>query len=300
MKNTRPRIVLTGASGLVGGAILNGLQQYHYPTLVLTRRNLNTDSSIQQCICDLQYLDDSLNTTLNTFAPDVMIHAGWMGSDNQQRNQPDILHANFEASIQLLKVAQMAGCKRFIGFGSQAEYSPNLQTIIDENSPTHADTAYGIAKRELYLQQKAFCDTHGMDFLWLRLFTCFGKNMHSSYVIPYLIDCFTRNITPQLNAPNAIGDYLHVADAAAGIIAALEKHQQNGVYNLASGKEISVGELALQLTEFFPDFDIKTLREQIKNNQQPACNRIADVSAFMRDFNWQPTISLAEGLQNCL
>lgn len=296
------RVVLTGVTGLVGGAIFNALQNADIPVLAILRdvndpRLPPTKTTTEFLAYNMQQPSQDLSVYIHDFAPDVMIHAGWIGSNNQQRNDAALLQINIQASMELLSTFQKAGGKHFINFGSQAEYSDGLSNAISEDAPCNPSSAYGQAKQALCESQYAFCSEHDMRFVWLRLFTCYGRGMHPSYLIPYLVSCFARGETPQLKTPHAIGDYLHVNDMADAVMAVLRRKEAEGIYNLASGTGVSVEELAIMMAEYFPDFDATELRKLLESPaQEVPLSRVADITLFKKAFGWKPSISLSEGL----
>lgn len=294
------RVVLTGATGLVGGAVLRSLVAQKIPVLVLARDPERIAANVEKSVCHLDNLTPEVAARIRDFKPSAFIHSGWAGTDNSERNHPQFVHPNLQSSMQLLEIAANAGCKQWISFGSQAEYSPNLAEDISENAPTWPDTTYGMTKLALCHAEQALCSTSGINFAWLRLFTCYGREYKPSYVIPYLIEKLKSGNLPELRTPHAVWDCMHVDDAASAVMTVLANGKRGGVYNLAYGKGTSVGEMALILAEHLKFPDIEKLRAQIASNTVPETRRVADISRFKRDFGWSPAIDMRQGLKTCL
>lgn len=285
------RILLTGASGVVGTALLPKLQAAGH-----TVRTLSRTPGKDSIICDLAKVE-AAEKPITGFAPDLVIHAGWAGTENTERNDPAFAEINVNAGMKLMEIATKAGCKRWIGFGSQAEYSPNLDGPIAEDAPCDPNSNYGRAKLALMQKQQAYARAHGVEFVWLRLFACYGKNYRPSYLISQLIAAMRRGETPDVKTPHAVWDYLHAEDAASAVLKVVEAPQAQGVYNLASGEKVTVGEIALILADALKFAQRDALAAAIKNNRTPATMRVADVAKFSRDFGWRPAISIHEGLR---
>lgn len=286
-------ILLTGASGVVGTALAERLKKAGHSVKLLSRSQQATDT----ILCDLALITDEVKKSITEFKPDVVIHAGWAGTENTERNDPKFAEINVNAGMKLLEIATEAGCRRWIGFGSQAEYSPDLNDPIKEDAPAQPGSNYGNAKLTLMQKQQEYAAKHGVDFVWLRLFACYGKNYRPTYIIPYLIALMRNGELPDLKTPHAVWDYLHAEDAAEGVLKVIETPHAQGVYNLASGKKVTVGEMALILAEVLKFDKREELAAKIKSNNSAATYRVADVTKFSHAFGWQPAISIEEGLR---
>lgn len=273
-------ILLTGANGVVGSAIARRLNAAGHQLLVLAR------GEAPDKIAD--------------FRPDIAIHAAWAGSGPAQRGDAEMLRANYDMSMRVLRAAADAGCSHWLSFGSQAEYSPGLEGPIAENAPLLADNAYGKTKLALCRAQQDFCNNHSMRFTWLRLFSCYGPNLKPDYLIPTLIAALSHGELPALHTPHAVWDFLHADDMSQGVLKALEIQAPSGIYNLAAGKGVSVAEVAMMLARKLNFADMDALAAQIAGNTAPATQRIADITRFTATFAWQPRIALESGLATML
>ncbi len=282
------RIALTGASGLVGSSLLQRLGDDGNEILSLSRPAF-----------DLENITDGAAENIMRFAPEMVIHAGWVGTENTDRNDARFTQMNVGAGMQLMEIAARAGCKRWIGLGSQAEYSADIPSPIAEDAPTNPQGNYGKTKRALCGMQQECAAENGLEFSWLRLFTCYGQKQKPSYVLSYLIETLRRGEMPELQTPHAVWDYLHAEDAAEAVAKVAAAATPSGVYNLASGKGVSVGDLALTIARLMKFPRIAELEKLIRAHTSPATSRIADIRKFSNAFGWQPRISLEEGLARC-
>ena len=277
------KAALTGVHGLVGCAINATLKETGIDTLALSR--------------DSGFSLHHINTKpIIDFAPDIFIHTAWAGTDSTLRNDAELLEMNYHASLRLLEIAADSGCKRFISFGSQAEYSDPLSSPIAEIAPTEPHSAYGKTKLALYEMLQELAYKRDIHLVWLRLFTCYGRNQNPRYVLHHLIDSLSHGYMPELQAPHAVWDFLHVDDAAEAVLSRVKKPNASGVYNLASGAGISVGELALMIARMVKFEHMAALEQSIAESADAATYRVADISKFSRDFSWQPKISIEEGV----
>ena len=278
------KVALTGSSGFIGSAILCQLQEANIDTLILSRASG----------FDLKSFNFKV---VKDFAPEIIIHSAWAGADNIQRNDPELLDLNFTATLQLFKQGVDSGCRRFISFGSQAEYSAGFTNLISETDPTKPSSAYGKTKIDLCaaLQEAAY--KSNIEFVWLRLFTCYGNQQPPSYLLPHLINALSNGIVPEIQTPQAVWDYLHVDDMAKAMLLFTYAQSVNGIFNLASGVGISVGELSRLVANILDLPKAKTsLLEKELEKVDVAQFRIADITKITNNFNWRPEISISEGI----
>lgn len=296
------RVLLTGATGFVGGAALGRLLAAGHDVAATVRLGsalTSTHARLTVLPCDLSKLGEAA-TSICDFAPQAVIHSAWIGTENTNRDDPLFVAENLRCSLELLKLAKEAGCTRWIALGSQAEYSGGLDADITEDAPTFPTGGYGIGKLAACHMQRALCAKGGMSFAWLRLFASYGRDYKSSYVMPYLIDCFRRAEMPQLRTPNAVWDYIHVHDVADALLAVLEHPEADGIFNLGTGEGHTVGAIALMLAEMSDFADTPGLRRHIEQATDAPTRRVADISALKKQAEWQPRIDLNTGLRLCL
>ncbi|MDX2073731.1 MAG: NAD-dependent epimerase/dehydratase family protein [Alphaproteobacteria bacterium] len=269
------KLLLTGASGVVGSALYTALKAAGLDVTTLPHSELAKPLP---------------------GAPHTVIHAAWEGSAGPERNDESLLARNMDMSMKLLEAARAAGAKRWISFGSQAEYSPNLQDPIAESAPTEPATAYGKAKLRLCSMQQKFCAAHDMEFFWLRLFTCTSVRQQPPYLIPTLVGALHTGALPQLNTPHAVEDLLHAEDMANAVVKILGTEGKGGVYNLASGVGVSVAEIARILTRHMHPTLMEKLETAIASTALPDTRRVADIGRITGALGWKPSIGLEENL----
>jgi nucleoside-diphosphate-sugar epimerase len=102
-------------------------------------------------------------TKILEFNPEIIIHAAWSGVSAADRDDWDIQLSNIDLTLKLLQIAKQCKLKKFIGFGSQAEYG-NFSGIIDENYPVNPNSAYGSSKIAISKIINFFCYLLGFNF----------------------------------------------------------------------------------------------------------------------------------------
>jgi nucleoside-diphosphate-sugar epimerase len=175
----------------------------------------------------------------------VIIHAAWNGVTADSRNNLKEQLSNLELLSDLLIAARDAGCKKFIGLGSQAEYG-KLSQIATEDQIMKPVNSYGIAKILSSELIAKFCSLNEIDWYWLRVFSIFGKNESDHWLIPSLVKKVV-NGEMVLNFSTATQKYayLHVDDFSKMIHLIIDKMPapSTGIYNLSAKNAIPLKDI---------------------------------------------------------
>ena len=141
------RILITGISGFLGSQIAKQLiSQGH--ELIATKRPI---SDLWRCeeyaskIIWINIYEANWQIKILEFEPEIIIHTAWDGVSATDRDDWDVQLSNIALTLKLLQIAKQCKLKKFIGFGSQAEYG-NFSGTVDENYPLNPNSAYGSSK----------------------------------------------------------------------------------------------------------------------------------------------------------
>ena len=170
--------------------------------------------------------------------------------------------------------------------------------------PEETNAPYGIAKKALLVQCQAYRKQYGMNAIFLLPVNLYGPgdnfDPESSHVIPALIRKCVEAVEAGREEIVVWGDgsatreFLYVADAAAGILAATERYDKPAPVNLGSGMEISIRDLVGKIAAL-TGFRGKVVWDTSKPNGQP--RRCLDVSRAAREFGWRAQTPFDEGLR---
>ncbi len=229
------------------------------------------------------------------FKPDTIIHLAWQGITAADRNTPNQLQ-NTAQTLELLKLAITHGVQHFIGLGSQAEYGP-CDNIVTEQQPTWPNTYYGLAKLSACMIARDICAENGVRFAWLRLFSAYGPKDGPDWLIPYVTLSLLKGQLPSLSPCEHFWDYIHVADAARGILAVAESETAEGIFNLGSGTAPRLADMITIVRDSIaPTLPLGFGEIPYKEGQ--VMNLQADVGRLQSETGWQCRISLKEGLES--
>jgi nucleoside-diphosphate-sugar epimerase len=232
-------VVVTGSTGFLGRALISELVAQDRTVVALVRPASNrarvpVDPRIK--ILEYERIDGS--TTIDELAahsPDAFVHLGWEGVAGDVRDATDQLRNNLPATIGSVVLAARAGCRYWLGCGSQAEYGPSHDVLV-EDSPIRPVTSYGLAKVAAGGAATAVGEAVGIATGWARVFSAYGPGDHSGSALAFAIRSMLEGEAPRLGPCTQDWDLLHVSDVASAMCAVVD-HELRGAVNIASGQQ---------------------------------------------------------------
>ncbi len=293
------RCFVTGATGFIGSHLSRLLVETGEDVAILSRPSSNTWrlsdilSRIRVIPGDLANIRYS-ESQINDFHPDVVFHLGWHGVASRFRDDPEQITLNLNGSVELLRLAAAAGCKRWIGLGSQAEYGPH-EGLLTENLPTRPVTTYGVAKLCVSLLSKRLCAAYDIEFCWLRLLAVYGPMDDPTHFIPHLILKLLARERPALSSGDPRWDYLYVDDAAQALWRTANQPRCTGTFILGSGQAHNVRRIAEKVRDLV-DPALPLGFGEIPHRSDQPMHLQADIEAFRAATGWSPQTPIDEGL----
>jgi GDP-L-fucose synthase len=243
--------------------------------------------------------------------PEVVLHlAAVVGGIGANRANPGrFFYDNAVMGIQLIEACRRHGVEKTVVLGTICAYPkftpvPFREEDLWNGYPEETNAPYGIAKKALLVQCQAYREQYGMNAIFLLPVNLYGPgdnfDPESSHVIPALIRKCVEAVEAGREEIVVWGDgsatreFLYVADAAAGILAATERYDAAAPVNLGSGMEISVRDLVGKIAAL-TGFRGRVVWDTSKPNGQP--RRCLDVSRAAREFGWRAQTPFDEGLR---
>jgi nucleoside-diphosphate-sugar epimerase len=295
--------LVTGASGHLGSYLTRRLLDCGEEVSVVVRPGsdlwrlegvLNRVRMIRVSLGEIEKASEEICRQ----SPDTVFHCAWSGVTSDTRNQPENLIRNVDSGLRLFQVTRAAGCKCWVGIGSQAEYGRQA-AILREDIAANPDTVYGVAKFCLGKLLETLCENSGVRYVWLRLLATYGPRDNLKHLIPAVIEEFLEGARPSLTAGEQHWDYLYIEDAAEAIHRVANAPEAHGVYNLASGEAPSVRKIVTILRDLV-DPSLPIGFGDIPYGPNGAFDLHADVTRLRKAAGWSPQTSLEDGLKKTL
>ena len=293
------RVLLTGATGFIGSHVASSLLGRGLAVTALVRPGSDpwrlADLGAAPAVVEADLADaDTVAGVLRDAAPEVVCDLAWEGVGNPHHRDPRQIKANLAAHLELVAAAGRAGCRRFIGFGSQAEYGPQ-PAAIDERCLPAPTTLYGAVKLSVGVLGRQLAAQAGMEFVWLRLFSAYGPMDNPGWLIPAVTLSLLRGAYPKLTAGTQKWDYLFVKDAAGAVLECVTGTAVDGVFNLGSGQSVPVREI-VETIRGLVDPALPLGFGELPYRPQQTMHLEADVTALCRAIPWRPATTLTDGL----
>jgi nucleoside-diphosphate-sugar epimerase len=229
-------VLLTGATGLIGRAVLAELVVRAIPVHAVSRTPGPAQDGVTWHQADL--LTPKGRAAVAGLAP-RLIHCAW-----------DVTHGTFwtapanalwrAASADLVARFRQRGGGRVLAIGSCAEYDTTAPGPWSEDRPLAPTTCYGTEKVALFDDLRALC---GRDLIWARLFHLYGPGEDPRRLIPGLITAMQAGQPAMVRASTLIRDYASTAHVARCLVALLDS-PASGPVDIGSGAPRSLGALA--------------------------------------------------------
>lgn len=291
------KIMVAGASGLVGSAIVRKLKLANSDVLPIGSK-------------DVDLLDrDRTFQFLEKNKPDVVIDAaakvGGIGANDSF--PVDFLSDNLRIQTNLIDASHESGVEKFVFLGSSCIYPKHATQPIKESEllngylePTNS--AYAIAKIAGIELIKSYRKQYSHKWISLMPANLYGPgdnfNINTGHVLPSLINKFhiakmeNREKVELWGDGSAYREFLHVDDLAEAVIFCLDKYDEEEHLNIGSGQEINIRNLA-DLVMKSVNFEGRISWDSSMPNGTP--RKILDSSNIM-SLGWSPKINLPDGI----
>lgn len=162
------------------------------------------------------------------------------------------LDVNIAGTFNLLEICVNAGVKKVIAASSSSVYGEGLYLPTDEGHPLNNDLFYGASKVATEQYYRAFYKKYGLNFVAFRYLNVYGPRQpfEAAYmdVIMHFLNRIAADEPPIVRGDgSATVDLVYVEDVARANILALKSNVTNEFFNVASGKETTLKELAYLL-----------------------------------------------------
>jgi UDP-glucose 4-epimerase len=239
------KVLLTGGSGFLGREFIQQALLNNISVVALTRaRVLPAAAGLDWSAGDINDVL-SLAAIRSKYGPfDSLVHLAALVPRQIVDDQLNpMVRANIEGTMNVLEVfGTHVGS---IVYGSTAEVYgfPDGEDPIDECYPTHPSSYYGATKLAAETLCACFGQKQSVPVSSLRFSVMYGGDDAILRAIPNFIRRALRNEDLEVFGGEERRDYLHVRDAAASIVCAVQR-PSTGVYNIATGHGVSIHDAA--------------------------------------------------------
>jgi UDP-glucose 4-epimerase len=294
------KIVITGATGIIGSAITRCALEQGMEVLCIIRKDTSRFDNLPKSErLRIVYADISEYPQLDiSDSYDVFYHLAWEKTFGASRNDVDTQVANIQYTLDAVRLAKRLGCKKFIGAGSQAEYGIVTEPLRPE-TPVNPESGYGIAKYAAGKLSRSLCTQLNLQFNWVRVLSVFGPLDGPHTLIMYAINELRAGRSPEFTKCEQIWDYLYRDDAARAFLAIGKNGVDGKTYPLGSGNRKRLSEYLEIIRDIIaPGIALQFGRKEYYPHQPMYL--CADISELTRDTGWKPEILFEEGIKKII
>jgi UDP-glucose 4-epimerase len=302
------RVLITGGAGLIGSHIADQLVQRDVQEIVILdnfvrgrRENLagalatGRVSIIEGDIRDRKLLAEVMQGI------DLVFHQAAIRITQCAEDPRLALEVLVDGTFNVAEQAVKSKVSRLVAASSASVYGMADEFPTTESQhPYHNRTFYGSAKTFNEGLLRSFHEMYGLSYVALRYFNVYGPRMDVYGVYTEVLIRWMERIATG-KGPLIFGDgkqtmdFVFAEDIARANIAAAEADVSDEVFNVASGTETSLNDLAHLLLRVMGSNAVPEYGPERKVNAVP--RRLADVSKAKRLLGFQTTVSIEEGLR---
>ena len=293
------KVLVTGGAGFIGKHLVRYLLKKGNVVAIFDNFSNSEKSSISslvdndaKIIGDITKLED-ITEAMKDY--DIVIHlAAKISVEESIKNPSETFRINVDGIKNILLACKKNQVKKLIVASSAAVYGEgSLDIKWTEDSKINPTSPYGESKVIMEQEIKEFISRHNINCIILRFFNVYGVGQSPEYA--GVITKFIKKIAD--NKPLEIfgdgmqtRDFVAIQDVVDSIYDAIS-NGKNGIYNIASGKAVTIKELAeLMISMSGKDLDIQYVspkKGDIKYSQ-------ADISLAKKELHYSPKFGLDE------
>lgn len=291
------KILVTGASGLIGGALAQLLMAEGY-------KNLLIPSHKEVDLCDqlmtFKYFD--------RHHPQYVFHlAAYVGGIKDNSEHPGkFIYKNTMMHCNVFDACNYLQIKKLLFPGSACAYPKDAEQPIKESSflqgmPEPTNLAYAVAKINGIVMAQSYAKEYGMNVVLPMVANTYGIGDASSHVIPMLIqkirDAKEHDIMPIIwGSGNPLREFIYADDVASAFLFLMKNYDNAEIINVGSGYEQTVGGLLSMIIGLL-DYHGGVSRDS--SMYEGVMRKCLD-SSKLYAMGWKPKVSLEKGLRRVI
>lgn len=232
------RILVTGATGMIGRPVLARLRQQGHETIAYVRKPIPNEGGTVVELGDICNADQ-LRAVLDRHKPDCVIHLAALLQFACEEDPRQAVDINVTGTVNLLEACRHHGVSRVVFGSSIAVYGQRSDIMREDDSPTTNISVYGETKRLGEVIGMRYHALGGPEFVALRYSGVFGPGVVSSRGMAFARHLIKSTTTEAVvNIPSVSGDetgHLTYISDAVEATCAVTLHQGtlgHSIYNV--------------------------------------------------------------------
>jgi len=301
------RILVTGAAGFIGSRLVERLIESGAHVRAFTRYTSRPEignlfflppaifNQIELVRGDLEDFS-AVNAAVKD--TDLIFHLGALISIPYSYVHPvETVRTNMIGTLNILEACRYHEVK-LVHTSTSEVYGSALRVPIDEDHPLHAQSPYSASKIGADKLVESYHCSYNLQSITVRPFNTYGPGQSNRAVIPTIITQALTSNQIHLGNLETRRDFTYLDDTIDGFLNAASHGKWDGsVYNLGTGVEITIGEVAQKVFSYLqiiPEVIID--QERLRPEKSEVFRLVSDNSRARHEIEWEPQVSLEEGL----
>lgn len=293
-------VLVTGASGFIGSSLIKHLLNKGDKVVALDLKRagedrLPNDTNLHFEECDIFDLD-IFKLICEKYKPNIIYHFAWIGvgSSVELRSNYDLQIKNATNTVELMKIADMFGCSKFICAGSIMEYE-SIEAVYTQESRPNSAYLYGVAKSLAHSVCKIVANELKIKLIWAMITNTYGVGESSPRLINSTIkNCIEENRLQFTEAKQRY-DFIYIDDVVEAFYLLGLKGKENKHYLIGSGNPKELRCFLLSIVKIcneklVPEFG--ALHYTGVNTPEEDFS----IDEIRKDCGFEPKISFEEGI----
>lgn len=312
MKIHGKRVLVTGAGGFIGSHLVEALVRMGANVRAFVRYNSRSDYGL------LDALSGEIQDQIEFFVGDlkdpealkkpiagcgVVFHLGSLiAIPYSYVNPMDFVQTNVVGTANLLNACLGANVEKMIHTSTSEVYGTATYSPIDEKHPLQAQSPYAATKIAADKLAESYYRCFELPVAIARPFNAYGPRQSPRAVIPTIILQALKGDNVMLGSLHPTRDFTYVEETVKGLIEVARSPESIGeVINIGSGRQISVGDLALLIFSMMGK-KAKICRDdlRVRPKKSEVERLVCDITKARKFLGWEPKVTLEEGLKRTI
>lgn len=295
------KAIVTGATGMIGWNLIKYLTGQGMEVLAIVNPLSKRKGCIPKHKC-VTIIECDLSNLMSIELDDVydqFYHLGWKGTYGESREDLYLQEQNIREALIAVDFAAKAGCKVFVGAGSQAEYGANYNEKLNGSLPARPESGYGIGKYTAGIMTRKRCVQLGIRHQWVRILSIYGPGDGNHTMVMSSVQQMLSGKVPAYTAGEQEWDYLYVEDAAEALYQIAEKGIDQKIYCLGNGNTRLLKDYIRDIRDVAaPSLEIKF--GELPYAQHQVMYLCADLTELQNDTGFTVKTEFKEGMRKTL
>ncbi len=308
MKWTGHRVLVTGGGGFIGSHLVEELMRLGAEVTAFVRYTSRGSAGFLEPLADkINIVAGDLTEFDGVFQAmkdqEYIFHlAALIGIPFSFEPPREVAQVNIMGPLNVLSGARITRPRRVILTSTSEVYGTAQYIPIDEKHPFHAQSPYAASKIASDMLGESFYHSYEIPISTVRPFNTFGPRQSPRAVIPTLITQMLTGEKILLGATSPTRDFTYIKDTVRGFIRAAESETSVGeVVNLGTGKEISIGDLAMKIASLIgKEIEIQSDEQRFRPGSSEVMRLCGDIEKAKSLIGWEPQFTLEEGLRQTI